>query len=160
MVGTGKKDHYVGDDAQSIRGILSLRYPIQHGVVTDWDDMERIWRHTYHNELRVDPENQPVLLTEPPLNPRTNREMMTQVRYSRFQEGRREMFYLTTHSTRYFSFQPVLHDWCKKKGRGMYYPVCGMMHIKEPLLLIGNNSLCGGSGLPLSRYLNGPLPYV
>ena len=49
----------------------------------------------------------------------------------------------------YFSFQPVLHDWCNK-GRGMCYPVCGMMHIKEPLLLIEKNSLCGGSRLPLS----------
>ena len=49
----------------------------------------------------------------------------------------------------YFSFQPVLHDWCNK-GRGMYYPVCGMMHIKEPLLLIGKSSLCGGSGFLLS----------
>ena len=39
----------------------------------------------------------------------------------------------------YFSFQPVLHDWCYK-GRGMYYPVCGMVHIKEPLLLIGKSS--------------------
>ena len=37
----------------------------------------------------------------------------------------------------YFSFQPVFHDWCNK-GCGMCYPVCGMMHIKEPLLLIGN----------------------
>ena len=49
----------------------------------------------------------------------------------------------------YFSFQPVLHDWCNK-GRGMYYPVCGMMHIKEPLLLIGKSSPCGGSGFPFS----------
>ena len=47
----------------------------------------------------------------------------------------------------YFSFQPVLHDWCNK-GRGMYYPVCGMVHIKEPLLLIDKSSLCGGSGFP------------
>ena len=39
----------------------------------------------------------------------------------------------------YFSFQPVLHDWCNK-GRGMCYPVCGMVHIKEPLLLIGKSS--------------------
>ena len=39
----------------------------------------------------------------------------------------------------YFSFQPVLHDWCNK-GRGMCYPVCGIVHIKEPLLLIGKNS--------------------
>ena len=49
----------------------------------------------------------------------------------------------------YFSFQPVLHDWCNK-GRGMCYPVCGMVHIKEPLLLIDKSSLCGDSGFPLS----------
>ena len=48
-----------------------------------------------------------------------------------------------------FSFQPVLHDWCNK-GRGMYYPVCGMMHIKEPLLLTGKSNICGGSGFALS----------
>ena len=48
----------------------------------------------------------------------------------------------------YFSFQPVLHDWCNK-GRGMCYSVCGMVHIKEPLLLIGTSSPYGGSGLPL-----------
>ena len=45
----------------------------------------------------------------------------------------------------YFSFQPVLQDWCNK-----CYPVCGMVHIKEPLLLIGKSSPCGGSGFPLS----------
>ena len=42
-----------------------------------------------------------------------------------------------------------LHDWCNK-GRGMCNPVCGMVHIKEPLLLIGKSSPCGGSGFPLS----------
>ena len=47
----------------------------------------------------------------------------------------------------YFSFQPVLHDWC---NTGMCYPVCGMVHIKEPLLLIDKSSLCGGSGFPFS----------
>ena len=49
----------------------------------------------------------------------------------------------------YFSFQPVLHDWCNK-GRGMCYSVCGMVHIKEPLLLIEKSSPCGGSGFPIS----------
>ena len=49
----------------------------------------------------------------------------------------------------YFSFQPVLHNWCTK-GRGMCYPVCGMVHIKEPLLLIDKSSLCGGSEFPFS----------
>ena len=49
------------------------------------------------------------------------------------------------------SFQPVLHDWYNK-DRGMCYPVCGMVHIKEPLLLNGKSSPCGGSGFPLSLF--------
>ena len=53
------------------------------------------------------------------------------------------------HPLSYFSFQPVLHDWYTK-GCGMCYPVCGMVHIKEPLLLIGKSSPCDGSGFPLS----------
>ena len=53
------------------------------------------------------------------------------------------------HPLSYFSFQPVVHEW-RNKGRSMCYPVCGMVHIKEPLLLIGNSSPCGGSGFPLS----------
>ena len=53
------------------------------------------------------------------------------------------------NSLSYFSFQPVLHDWYNK-GRGMCYPVCEMMHIKEPLLLIGKSSPLGGRGFPLS----------
>ena len=49
----------------------------------------------------------------------------------------------------YFSFQPVIPYWCNK-DRGMRYPVCGMVYIKEPLLLIDKSSLCGGSGFPFS----------
>ena len=57
----------------------------------------------------------------------------------------------------YFSFKPVLYDGCNK-GRGICYPVCGMVHIKQPLLLIGKSSLCGGSVFTFS--LSGSLPYV
>ena len=49
----------------------------------------------------------------------------------------------------YLSFQPVLHNWCNK-GHGICYPVCGMVHIKEPLLLIDKSSLCGGTRFPFS----------
>jgi actin-related protein len=83
MVGIDNKEVYIGDEAQAKRNSLNLRYPIENGIVKNWEDMERIWEHAF-NELRVAPEEHPALLTEAPLNPLANREKMTQIFFETF----------------------------------------------------------------------------
>ena len=89
-VGTPKEgeedleEFYVGNSAEALRGRLNLRYPMEHGIVQDWDDVEKIWEHIFFEGLDVDPENQPVLLTEAPLNPLKNREKMAEIMFETF----------------------------------------------------------------------------
>ena len=85
MIGINDKtDFNVGDEAQAKRGLLNLKYPIEHGIVTNWDDMEKIWHCAFYNELRVAPEEHNVLLTESSRNPKANREKTTEVMFETF----------------------------------------------------------------------------
>lgn len=85
MVGVESKSEYIGDEAQKMRGVLKLSYPIESGIVTDWGQMEKVWEYCFSNELRCDPSEHKVMLTEAPSNPKANREKMTQLMFETFQ---------------------------------------------------------------------------
>ncbi|XP_072043843.1 actin, cytoplasmic 3-like isoform X1 [Amphiura filiformis] len=80
----GNKDTFIGDEAQTKRSMLSLKYPIEHGIVTDWDAMEKIWHYALHDKLKVNTEETPVLMTEAPFNPKANKEKMAQILFETF----------------------------------------------------------------------------
>lgn len=81
---TCSKDYYVGDEADAMQGILNMKYMLERGYVTDWEDMERIWYHTFYNELRVAPEQHPVLLAQTSFSSKACREKATQIMFETF----------------------------------------------------------------------------
>ncbi|CAJ0581537.1 unnamed protein product, partial [Mesorhabditis spiculigera] len=80
MAGALEGDIFIGPKAKDNRGLLCLRYPMEHGIVTDWNDMEKVWQYIYSKEqFNVFPEEHPVLLTEAPLNPSKHREKAAEI---------------------------------------------------------------------------------
>ncbi|XP_003743592.1 beta-centractin [Galendromus occidentalis] len=85
MAGALEGDVFVGPKAEEHRGLLTIRYPIEHGVVNDWNDMEKIWQYIYSkDQLQTFSEEHPVLLTEAPINPLKNREKAAEVFFETF----------------------------------------------------------------------------
>ncbi|KAK9245249.1 actin family [Lipomyces tetrasporus] len=84
MAGALEDDIFIGPAAAQHRGLLKLRYPLEHGIVTDWTDMERIWNYVYTQGLKVLSEEHPVLITEAPLNPRQNRKRTAEIFFETF----------------------------------------------------------------------------
>ncbi|KAL2081877.1 hypothetical protein ACEWY4_021695 [Coilia grayii] len=83
MNGSFERETYIGHDAQHMRGVLALKYPMKNGIIRNWDDMEMIWSHTFR-QLGVEPEEHPVLLTEAALNPKENRQRMVELMFEAF----------------------------------------------------------------------------
>ena len=74
MIGVENKSEYIGYEALQLRGVLNLTSPIESGIVVNWDDMEKVWEYCFTNQLRIDPSEKKVMLTESPLNPKSNSE--------------------------------------------------------------------------------------
>ncbi|ORZ31943.1 actin family [Catenaria anguillulae PL171] len=80
------KDIMIGDEAAAARSMLQMSYPMENGIVRNWDDMLLMWDYTFREKLGVtDTTDAKILLTEPPLNPKKNREKMMEVMFEHFQ---------------------------------------------------------------------------
>lgn len=70
----------VGDEASKLRSMLEVSYPMENGMVRNWEDMCHVWDYTFgSNKMNIDARNCKVLLTDPPMNPLKNREKMIEV---------------------------------------------------------------------------------
>lgn len=68
-----------GDEAAENRNYLQVTQPMEHGIIRNWDDMKLLWNYTFDEKLQVNTQGRKVLLTEPPMNPKVNRQRMCQV---------------------------------------------------------------------------------
>jgi actin beta/gamma 1 len=78
------RENYIGEEAMQLKGVLKLVSPIEHGIINDWTSMEKIWHYTFYTDLRLDPSEHPVIMTEAPLNPRSNRERIAEIMFETF----------------------------------------------------------------------------
>lgn len=79
------KDLMVGEEASQLRSMLELSYPMENGMVRNWEEMCHIWDYTFgESKLNLDPTECKVLLTEPPMNPTKNREKLVEVMFEKY----------------------------------------------------------------------------
>jgi actin-related protein 2 len=78
------KDLMVGDEASQLRSMLEVNYPMENGIVRNWDDMLHVWDYTFSEKLKINPKECKVLLTEPPMNPKKNREKMIETMFEKY----------------------------------------------------------------------------
>ncbi|XP_015117416.1 actin-related protein 2 isoform X4 [Diachasma alloeum] len=80
------KELMVGDEASKLRSLLEISYPMQNGIVRNWEDMCHVWDYTFGPEkMNINPRECKILLTEPPMNPTTNREKMIEMMFEKYQ---------------------------------------------------------------------------
>lgn len=81
MVGLDQKDIYIGHEVKEKKSVLKLEYPIERGLIENWEDIEKIWNYTIFQDMRTTPEEQAILLTDSPLNPKEKRMKMAEIMF-------------------------------------------------------------------------------
>ncbi|KAJ5481945.1 hypothetical protein N7475_000757 [Penicillium sp. IBT 31633x] len=81
------KDIMCGDEAAIARSMLQISYPMENGIVKNWEDMEHLWDYTFKDKLNIETQGRKILLTEPPMNPLKNREKMAEVMLEKYEFG-------------------------------------------------------------------------
>ena len=82
----------VGDRAAELRKALEISYPLENGIVKNWDDMEHVWNYMFAEKLKADPSGQRILLTEAPMNPKANREKMMEIMFEKYNFSSAQVF--------------------------------------------------------------------
>jgi actin-related protein 2 len=78
------KDIMVGDEASKLRTMLQITYPLDNGVIRNWEDMGYVWDYTFNEKLKINPKECKIMLTEAPLNPQQNRKKMIEVMFEKY----------------------------------------------------------------------------
>lgn len=81
------KDIMCGDEASAVRSLLQISYPMENGIIRNWEDMTHLWDYSFYERMGIDPRGKKVLLTEPPMNPLANREKMCETMFERYGFG-------------------------------------------------------------------------
>jgi actin-related protein 2 len=81
------KDIMVGTEAAELRNYLQVTQPMEHGIVKNWEDMKILWDYTFQEKLQIDTAGRKILLTEPPMNPKSNRQRMCEVMFEQYGFG-------------------------------------------------------------------------
>jgi actin-related protein 2 len=78
------KDIMVGDEAAKVRNMLQITYPLDNGVIRNWEDMMYVWNYTFEEKLKINPAECKIMLTEAPMNPQQNRKKMAEVMFEKY----------------------------------------------------------------------------
>lgn len=81
------KDIMCGDEASQVRTALQISYPMENGIIQNWEDMNHLWDYAFYERMKIDPAGRKILLTEPPLNPLKNREQMVSTMFEKYNFG-------------------------------------------------------------------------